>query len=106
MLGKDGNLRPHWDAFFQSFNQLGNGEMNNRNTEIQRLLKENGVTYNIYGDNAGLNRDWNVDAIPFLISKEEWEKAEAAKLEEQKKAMAARMAPALGRRASLIGSGC
>ena len=78
MLGKDGNLRPHWDAFFQSFNQLGNGEMNNRNTEIQRLLKENGVTYNIYGDNAGLNRDWNVDAIPFLISKEEWEKAEAA----------------------------
>ena len=78
MLGKDGNLRPHWDAFFQSFNQLGNGEINNRNAEISRLLKENGVTYNIYGDNAGLNRDWNVDAIPFLIGKEEWEKVEAA----------------------------
>ncbi len=40
MLGKDGNLRPHWEAFFQSFNQLGNAEMQNRNNEISRLLKE------------------------------------------------------------------
>ncbi|MEO6731475.1 MAG: circularly permuted type 2 ATP-grasp protein [Ferruginibacter sp.] len=78
MLGKDGNLRPHWEAFFQSFNQLGNEEIHNRNSEIARLLKENGVTYNIYGNSAGLNREWNVDAIPFLISKEEWKKAEAA----------------------------
>ncbi len=78
MLGKDGNLRPHWEAFFQSFNQLGNVEMQNRNVEISGLLKENGVTYNIYGNNSLVNRDWNVDAIPFLISKEEWENVEAA----------------------------
>ena len=78
MLGKDGNLRPHWEAFFQSFNQLGTVEMQNRNSEISRLLKENGVTYNIIGDSAVLNRDWNVDSIPFLISKEEWENAESA----------------------------
>jgi len=78
MLGKDGILRPHWNAFFQSFNQLGNGEIRNRHSEIARLLKENGVTYNIYGNNAVENRDWNVDAIPFLISKEEWVQAEAA----------------------------
>ena len=78
MVGKDGNLRPHWEAFFNSFNQLGDGEIGSRNTEISRLLKENGVTYNIYGDSQVLNRDWNVDAIPFLISKEEWETAEAA----------------------------
>jgi uncharacterized circularly permuted ATP-grasp superfamily protein/uncharacterized alpha-E superfamily protein len=78
MLGKDGILRPHWNAFFQSFNQLGNGEIRNRHSEIARLLKENGVTYNIYENNAVENRDWNVDAIPFLISKEEWVQAEAA----------------------------
>jgi uncharacterized circularly permuted ATP-grasp superfamily protein/uncharacterized alpha-E superfamily protein len=78
MFGKDGNLRPHWEAFFQSFSKLGEGEIQNRNIEIARLLKENGVTYNIYGDSTVVNRDWNVDAIPFLISKEEWELAEAA----------------------------
>ncbi|MEJ7586726.1 MAG: circularly permuted type 2 ATP-grasp protein [Ferruginibacter sp.] len=78
MLGKDGNLRPHWDVFFKSFHSLGNTEMQNRNGEISRLLKENGVTYNIIGDSTVVNRDWKVDSIPFLISKEEWEKAESA----------------------------
>ncbi len=78
MIGQDGTLRPHWEAFFQSFNKLGTAEMQNRNSEIFRLLKENGVTYNIYGDSAVENRDWNVDSIPYLVSKEEWEKAEAA----------------------------
>jgi uncharacterized circularly permuted ATP-grasp superfamily protein/uncharacterized alpha-E superfamily protein len=78
MLGLDGNLRPHWQAFFQSFAQMGKGEVQNRNSEISRLLKENGVTYNIYGDSSLLNRDWNVDAIPFMMGRDEWEKAEAA----------------------------
>ena len=78
MLGKDGTLRPHWEAFFQSFNQMGNAEMQTRNGEISRLLKENGVTYNVIGDSSVVNRDWNVDSIPFLIGKEEWENAEAA----------------------------
>jgi len=78
MLGKDGNLRPHWESFFRSFDQLGSMEMQNRKGEIARLMKENGVTYNIYGDNNGINRDWSVDSIPFIISREEWEKTEAA----------------------------
>ena len=66
MLGKDGNLRPHWQAFFQSFNQLGNGEIKSRNSEISRLLKENGVTYQIYGDTNLINRDWNMDSLPIF----------------------------------------
>ena len=78
MLGKDGILRPHWKAFFQSFDQLGNAEMQSRNDEMSRLLKENGVTYNIYNNSGVFNRDWNVDSIPFLISGEEWSKVEAA----------------------------
>ncbi len=78
VLGNDGNARLHWQAFFQSFTQMGNAEVQNRQNEISRLLKENGVTYNIYGDSNVVNRDWNVDAIPFIISKEEWENTEAA----------------------------
>ena len=64
--------------FFNHSTRLGNVEMQNRNSEISRLLKENGVTYNIIGDSSVLNRDWNVDAIPFLIGKEEWENVESA----------------------------
>lgn len=77
LLGEDGNLRPNWEAFFSSFSQLGNEEIHNRNNDISRLLKENGVTYNIYGDPSGLNRPWKLDLIPFLIEKEEWKRIEA-----------------------------
>jgi uncharacterized circularly permuted ATP-grasp superfamily protein/uncharacterized alpha-E superfamily protein len=76
LLGKDGNLRPHWETFFTSFAQTGEEEMQNRNNDISRLLKENGVTYNIYGDSAGMNRPWKLDIIPFLIGREEWKTIE------------------------------
>ena len=76
-LGKDGRLRPHWETFFQSFNGLSPEELQNRHNDIHRLLKENGVTYNIYGDPAGIHRPWQLDPIPLLIGKQEWQTIEA-----------------------------
>ena len=76
LLDIDGHPRPNWKTFFQSFSKLGNEEIINRNQDMLRLLKENGVTYNIYDDPAGLNRPWKLDLIPFLINKEEWQKIE------------------------------
>lgn len=77
LLQNDGNLRPNWETFFQSFHQLGHSEINDRTHDMMRLMKENGVTYNIHGDPAGLNRPWNLDLIPFLITKNEWDTIEA-----------------------------
>ena len=77
LLGEDGNVRPDWETFFQSYTQLGADEMSSRNNDTLRLLKENGVTYNIYGDPNGLNRPWKLDNIPFLISTEEWTSIES-----------------------------
>ncbi len=56
LTGEDGKVQPHWETFFASYHRLGNEEMNSRNADTLRLLKENGVTYNIYGDPNGLNR--------------------------------------------------
>src|SRR5260221_3101515 len=72
LLGEDGKRHSHWETFFQSYYKLGNEEISGRNDDMMRLLKENGVTYNIYGDPSGLNRPWKLDIIPFLISKDEW----------------------------------
>jgi uncharacterized circularly permuted ATP-grasp superfamily protein/uncharacterized alpha-E superfamily protein len=81
LLREDGRLRPHWETFFQSYNRLGADEISGRDDAMMRLLKENGVTYNIYGDPAGLNRPWTLDIIPFLISEEEWPAIEAGLLQ-------------------------
>jgi len=67
----------YWKIFFNSFSQLGEDEILNRKQDMMRFLKENGVTYNIYGDPLGFNRPWKLDIIPFLISKEEWELIES-----------------------------
>jgi uncharacterized circularly permuted ATP-grasp superfamily protein/uncharacterized alpha-E superfamily protein len=77
LIGENGNIKPDWETFFQSYAQLGEEEMSNRNNDTLRLLKENGVTYNIYGDPNGMNRPWKLDNIPFLISKEEWNSIES-----------------------------
>lgn len=81
LLGEDGRLHPHWETFFQSYCQLGNEEISGRNEDMMRLLKENGVTYNIYGDPSGLNRPWKLDIIPFLISQHEWPAIESGLLQ-------------------------
>ena len=70
------NGNAHWQTFFSSFAKLGKEEIESRQLDIQRLLKENGVTYNIYGDPSGENRLWSLDLIPFLIDKKEWEYTE------------------------------
>ena len=77
LLGGNASLHQHWKTFFNSFSQLGNDEILNRSQDMMRFLRENGVTYNIYGDPSGLNRPWNLDIVPFLISKEEWAIIEA-----------------------------
>ena len=38
----------------------------------EQRIRENGVTYNVYGDPLGMNRPWNLDAIPLLIPPAEW----------------------------------
>jgi len=69
---QDMSVDAHWETFFQSYHQLGDVEIANRYEDMMRLLKENGVTYNIYGEPSGLNRPWKLDLIPFPIGMQEW----------------------------------
>jgi uncharacterized circularly permuted ATP-grasp superfamily protein/uncharacterized alpha-E superfamily protein len=71
------NLIAHWENFLRSFNQLGTDELQSRTADINRFLKENGVTYNIYDDPSGSNRSWNLDIIPYIIEASEWNIIEA-----------------------------
>ncbi len=73
-----GGLRPHWRDLMASLEDLGDVELGRRWQEGQRLIRENGVTYNVYGDPRGMDRPWQLDAIPMLISSAEWSELEAA----------------------------
>ena len=73
LLTADNSFRPDWQTFFSNLDGLGNKELQNRNEDILRLLKENGVAYNIYNDPSGQNRAWELDPLPQLITAAEWE---------------------------------
>ncbi|GGC11942.1 circularly permuted type 2 ATP-grasp protein [Dyadobacter sediminis] len=72
VLDLNGRIKPYWKALFSTMEKLGIDELQNRNKEIVNKLRENGVTYNVYGTPDGLNRPWQLDPIPFLIEQKEW----------------------------------
>ncbi len=51
---------------------LGEDEVRRRWEESQDLIRQNGVTYNVYGDPRGTDRPWQLDPIPLLMSPAEW----------------------------------
>jgi uncharacterized circularly permuted ATP-grasp superfamily protein/uncharacterized alpha-E superfamily protein len=72
MRAPDGTVRPHWRHLTRVLSELGQEELGERCNEARRLLRDNGVTYNVYGDGTGGQRPWILDPIPLLISSEEW----------------------------------
>ncbi|EKV30145.1 hypothetical protein C882_4545 [Caenispirillum salinarum AK4] len=78
MTGADGALRPHWRDFAENLSDLSRPEMRARWDRGQRLIRDNGVTYNVYGDPEGMDRPWQLDPLPLLMDGKEWAGIEAA----------------------------
>ena len=68
-----GQVHAHWQAFIAALQTLGLEEMETRHQELRRLLRENGVTYVVHGEERG-HRPWELDPIPLIFSSAEWEK--------------------------------
>jgi uncharacterized circularly permuted ATP-grasp superfamily protein/uncharacterized alpha-E superfamily protein len=72
-LSADGvTPRSHWSSFIQSLSELGADELEKRLARAERRIRENGVTYNVYGDPQGISRPWKIDLVPLLIPADEW----------------------------------
>lgn len=77
-LSADGvTPRAHWRHLMESLEAIGPAELERRWARAERRIRENGITYNIYGDPEGADRPWKTDLIPFLIPAEEWRFLEA-----------------------------
>lgn len=73
----DGAPRPHYAKFFDSLNRISPAERERRWHNSRRLVQEQGITYNVYGDTRGMERPWELDPVPFLIAPDEWRSLEA-----------------------------
>jgi uncharacterized circularly permuted ATP-grasp superfamily protein/uncharacterized alpha-E superfamily protein len=77
MAESPGTPRPHWRPFIESLQQHGPHELAARWENGRRIIREHGVTYNVYGDPKGMDRPWGLDFVPLLITAGEWARIEA-----------------------------
>ena len=77
MLGPDGLPRKHWETLIGSCERWSPNDCAGRRENARRLLREHGVTYNVYGDAQGLDRPWALDLLPQVIPADEWRRVEA-----------------------------
>jgi uncharacterized circularly permuted ATP-grasp superfamily protein/uncharacterized alpha-E superfamily protein len=73
MFDKDCNVKTHWKEIYDDLEAANIKLLEQKQTEIDWRLEDNGVTFNIYNDPEGTNRRWNLDPIPFVLTNEEWE---------------------------------
>jgi len=77
MKTADGQLRPHWRKLVEALRALSPAEMDARWKRVGRILYENGLTHDIHGEGAATERPWHLDAMPLLVSGEDWRRLEA-----------------------------
>jgi uncharacterized circularly permuted ATP-grasp superfamily protein/uncharacterized alpha-E superfamily protein len=72
MVGGDGRIRDHWAGLGRTLDEFGFEELNDRRGQVQRLLDDDGVSYNVQSGPAGRPQRWHLDPLPVLLSSEEW----------------------------------
>ena len=100
MCAAPGVLRPHWRDLARFLEETGGTELERRQTEIQRLLQADGVTYNSFGDPHGSRQRWLVDLVPLLMTGDEWN-ALATGLEQRSRLLNALLGDLYDRRLAL-----
>jgi uncharacterized circularly permuted ATP-grasp superfamily protein/uncharacterized alpha-E superfamily protein len=73
----DGSIRPHYARLLGAREDFSPAELRRRAEICERLLAEQGITYNVYGDPRGIDRPWQLDPVPFVVAPEEWRDLEA-----------------------------
>ena len=67
-----GALRKPWQTFFSYLGETGITGLPQSSETIDRLIQQNGITYNVYGDQQDQTRPWSLNALPMLITPADW----------------------------------
>jgi uncharacterized circularly permuted ATP-grasp superfamily protein/uncharacterized alpha-E superfamily protein len=74
-------LSDKWAQFFTELGSDGFADLNRRTEALQRQIRDNGVSYNVYADTSGPQRPWALDLFPLIVSPEGWRQIEAGVLQ-------------------------
>ncbi len=73
MFQQSGTPRSHVKSLVERISSLPEGEVRRRQQSAEILLMQLGITFNVYGDSAGIEKIFPLDLIPRVVSAEEWD---------------------------------
>nr|WP_295383229.1 circularly permuted type 2 ATP-grasp protein [uncultured Pseudacidovorax sp.] len=76
-----GTLTPAWTQFFEELGPEGFADLPRRALSLERQIRDNGVTYNVYADTDGPQRPWSLDLFPLIVPPGSWAQIETGVLQ-------------------------
>ncbi len=76
MLGSDGRPRPHYQELYHRLLEMPAETLYQRQQAANSAFLNQGITFTVYGDEAGTERIWPYDLLPRIITSEEWQTIE------------------------------
>jgi uncharacterized circularly permuted ATP-grasp superfamily protein len=73
MLRPDGTPREGAQLLKERIEALPDGELLGRQAAAERLLLQNGITFNVYNDSAATEKIFPFDIIPRIVEAQEWD---------------------------------
>jgi uncharacterized circularly permuted ATP-grasp superfamily protein len=72
-----GQLRPHYRALFKALGGMPLEDFRARRGRLEQAFMNQGVTFTVYRDDAGIERIFPFDPIPRVLTRRKWERIEA-----------------------------
>ena len=70
-----------WRDFFSQTDAQTAADMDRHYASLQRQIRDNGVTYNVYADEEGPQRPWSLDLFPLIVDAPSWANIEKGVLQ-------------------------
>src|SRR5690242_21942304 len=76
MFSEHGSPRALARTLVQNIEGLPDGELLNRQRAAERALLQMGITFNVYGERAGMEKIFPFDLVPRIVPAVEWSRIE------------------------------
>jgi uncharacterized circularly permuted ATP-grasp superfamily protein len=76
VFDRDGEVRPHYRGGVARLQGLTPDDLERRESIRDALFRSQGITFTVYGDDAGLERTFPMDLLPRIIPADEWDVVE------------------------------
>src|ERR1700683_1895360 len=84
MFSAEGQVRPHYAALFERFQNLDKEEFDQRRSAVDAAFLRQGITFTVYSDEQGTERIFPFDLMPRIIPAAEWNMIESGLIQRMK----------------------